>query len=252
MLEKEFYYWLLRKRTDNQNTASSRKSNCLRVCEYEGDLDAHFEKDACQSLIEKLSYSKEDERNNRPPKHKIPIVGNKITGSATLKYAVSLYVEFKNDIKNGYYQLNQPFSKDDSDNFEREFTDESVDKYRMKSESELRDLLEYLIRSEKLFLEYNIYGIEYLIGGKKIDILLEHKTKDELLALELKKDKGKYDVFGQISMYLGLLGEKFSDKAIYGVVIACEIDESLIKAAQTNKNVKLMEYNVELSLSEIV
>jgi len=107
MLENEFYTWLLTKRTDNQDTASSRKSNCLRVCEFEGDLDIHFEEDECCSLIEKLTYSVDDERNNRPPKHKIPIDGNVRTVTSTFKQAVRLYVEFKNDMKNGFHLESQ-------------------------------------------------------------------------------------------------------------------------------------------------
>jgi len=93
MLENEFYDWLLIKY--NPNTANARKANCLNVSKYEGDLDQYFEKDACRSLIEKLSYSTDDEKHNRPAKHKIPISGNLKAGSATLKQAVNLYVEFK-------------------------------------------------------------------------------------------------------------------------------------------------------------
>ena len=120
-----------------------------------------------------------------------------------------------------------------------------------------KDLENSLISQyEELFPEYKIYGengegIQYIIGGKRIDLLLEHKTKNQLLVIELKAGVARFDVFGQISMYLGLLMEKFSDKTINGVIIASEIDQSLIKAAITNKNVKLMEYKMELSLTEI-
>ncbi|MDR0287753.1 MAG: hypothetical protein LBI03_08655 [Clostridiales bacterium] len=98
MLEKEFYNWLKKVKYPNDNgTAKTRRDNCLRICKFEGDLDGHYEKDLCSSLIKKLSYSTEDERHNRPTKHKIPIDGNKRTGTATYKQAVKLYVEFKNE-----------------------------------------------------------------------------------------------------------------------------------------------------------
>ena len=119
------------------------------------------------------------------------------------------------------------------------------------------DLQNSLIsQAEELFPDYIIYGnngegIQYSIGGKRIDLLLEHKTNNELLALELKAGIADFKVFGQISMYLGLLMEKFTDKTINGIIIAGEIDNSLIKATLTNKNVKLMEYKMELSLNEI-
>lgn len=42
-----------------------------------------------------LTYTKDDERLNRPARHKIPIDGNIYTGTATYKAAVSLYKQFR-------------------------------------------------------------------------------------------------------------------------------------------------------------
>lgn len=95
MKEKEFYAWLIKTGYEH-GTANSRTSNCLTVCTYEGDLNKYFAKDKCKELLERLSYSTDDERHNRPPKHNIPINGNIRTGSATLKQAVTLYVKFLN------------------------------------------------------------------------------------------------------------------------------------------------------------
>jgi hypothetical protein len=108
MLVNDFYNWLLiRYNTNNGKTADSIKSRCLRVEALEGDLDTHYKNDKCRSLIEKLSYSADDERHNRQPKHKIQITGNKKDGTATLKQAVNLYINFKMDIENGV-PLNKP------------------------------------------------------------------------------------------------------------------------------------------------
>ena len=96
MHRQEFKEWL-RNSGFKPNVVNSRAGNCETVCVYEGDLDVLFEKDKCKDLLNRLSYSKEDERFNRPTKHKIPINGNKYNGSATLKQAVSLYVKFLNN-----------------------------------------------------------------------------------------------------------------------------------------------------------
>jgi len=101
MLENEFYNWLLEKYNHQEGVAKARKTNCLTVCKYEGDLDIHFEKDSCRTIIDKLSYSTEDESHNRPPRHKIPINGNIRNGTATLKQAIKLYVDFKRNRKDG-------------------------------------------------------------------------------------------------------------------------------------------------------
>ena len=67
----------------------------------------------------------------------------------------------------------------------------------------------------ELFPGYKIYGenkqgIEYGIGNRRIDILLEHLETSDLLVVELKSGEADYRVFGQISMYMGLLQDKFS------------------------------------------
>ena len=96
MKRLEFEEWL-KEAGYQPNVVHSRVSNCETVCTYEGDLDVFYEADQCADLLRRLSYSSGDERNNRPTKHKIPIHGNKRTGSATLKQAVTLYVKFRNN-----------------------------------------------------------------------------------------------------------------------------------------------------------
>jgi len=71
----------------------------------------------------------------------------------------------------------------------------------------------------ELFPEYQIFGngllgIEYQIGGRRIDVLLESKDGQKLLAVELKSGMADFKVFGQISMYIGLLTEQFPNKNI--------------------------------------
>lgn len=96
MLESEFYQWLLSKGY-NESTSRARKSNCITVGLYEGDLDNHFETDRCKDLLNRLGYSTDDQIHNRKAKHKVPIKGNIRTGSATLKQAVKLYVQYRSE-----------------------------------------------------------------------------------------------------------------------------------------------------------
>ncbi len=93
MNETQFDNWLSKKYSGG--TPNSRLSNCRRVEQYEGDLDDHFSRDRGESLLRKLSYSKDDQHNNRTAKHNIPIDGNIYNGTATLKQAVNLYFKFK-------------------------------------------------------------------------------------------------------------------------------------------------------------
>ncbi len=109
MREDAFKNWLYQKY--QQNTANSRWSNCRTVETYEGDLDNHFNVDRCNHLIQKLTYSTQDARENKPPRHRIPIKGDIRNGTATLKQAVSLYVDFRSGM--------EPIKVSDDDSFHK-------------------------------------------------------------------------------------------------------------------------------------
>ena len=77
-----------------EKVISSRISNCENVERHEGDLDQHAAEDRLAGLLSRLAYSSDDQRRGQPPRHRVPIVGNLRTGSATLKAAVNLYKQF--------------------------------------------------------------------------------------------------------------------------------------------------------------
>ena len=95
MREYEFRKWLIDAKEYGHSTADSRVSNVLRVCRYETDLDILYERDKCRDLLEKLTYSELDRIWKKSPKHNIPITGDIYNGTATLKQAVKLYIEFR-------------------------------------------------------------------------------------------------------------------------------------------------------------
>jgi hypothetical protein len=51
-----------------------------------------------------------------------------------------------------------------------------------------------------------------------------------LLAIELKSGVADFKVFGQMSMYVGLLKQRFPDKEVKGLIISGSIDESFQKS----------------------
>ena len=95
MLEANFQQYLRGIKQFSERTIGSRTSNCKRVELYEGDLDRHFDNDQCQGLLWRLTYSTDDQDRGRAPRHSVPINGNLRTGSATLKQATGLYVQFR-------------------------------------------------------------------------------------------------------------------------------------------------------------
>ena len=101
MNDTGFRVWLRFERGLKASTASSRISNCRRVENHEGDLDAHYDADEMEVVLQRL--------DPREPGHGIQIAGDVCTGTATLKNAVSLYRDFR---KGGGRRL---LSKDGSD-----------------------------------------------------------------------------------------------------------------------------------------
>ncbi len=79
----------------NARTVGSRISNCRRVERAEGDLDEHYRRDHLEGILARLTYTTEDGRRSRTPKHQIEITGDVRNGTATLKSAVALYREFR-------------------------------------------------------------------------------------------------------------------------------------------------------------
>lgn len=95
MKREDFKEWLQLQYPDTPVTVKNRLANCANVERAYGNLDDHFLKDRCSLIISELNYTTEDERNDMPQRHKVIINGNIRNGSATLKQAVNLYVDFK-------------------------------------------------------------------------------------------------------------------------------------------------------------
>lgn len=95
MQETGFRNWLTAVRQLKEGAAAGRVADCKRVEHYEGDLEDQWAADGLDTLLKRLTYSRDDERSGRPAKHKVPIDGNVYNGTATLKAAVRRYREFR-------------------------------------------------------------------------------------------------------------------------------------------------------------
>ena len=106
-----------------------------------------------------------------------------------------------------------------------------------------------------LFPGYKIFGpeltgIEYTIEGRRIDVLLEQIEGTDLLAVELKAGAADFKVFGQISMYMGLLITEFPSRRVSGVIVAGAIEPSLKQACITTDRIILKTYRMSLELDD--
>lgn len=86
-----FRDWLRTNKSYPEQVISSRISDCKRVEKYYGDLDKIIEESGQSWLIQELSYSTQNERDEIKPK--IEIKGVVKNSYATMKKSVRLYFE---------------------------------------------------------------------------------------------------------------------------------------------------------------
>lgn len=94
MREQEFRFWLEHHTDLTDDAQKNALSRCRRVERYEGELDGHFEADRLQGLLDRLTYTTEDEAYHARPLHTIPINGNIRNGTASLSSAIRTYQRF--------------------------------------------------------------------------------------------------------------------------------------------------------------
>lgn len=96
MNSKVFINWLIEEKGLKENVAVSRVANCHTIEKAYGSLDGHFMLDKCGHIFEELKYTKKDQRENLPARHKIAIGegANIYNNTATYRQALSRYVDF--------------------------------------------------------------------------------------------------------------------------------------------------------------
>lgn len=101
MYEQQFEYYLSNDHLGKsgslleKSTIKSRISNCKTVETHEGNLDDFYDKDGLTGLLKRLQFTKKDVEAGNTPLHKIPIDGDWVNGTATLRSAVNLYRKFR-------------------------------------------------------------------------------------------------------------------------------------------------------------
>ncbi len=232
-MQNKFKHWLLAN-GKTENTASSYSRSINNISEHYSkktnqNIDIYELKDI--NLLNALSayYSTTGKYSE---------FGQK--GNGTKRNAIARYTEFFVQ-----YITNYTITGDLS---------ESIEKQKFSYEKDLQTSLRLQVTN--LFPNYKIFGnnsegIEYAIQNRRIDVLLEHISTKDLLAIELKSGEADFRVFGQISMYLGLLKEKFPQKNIQGMIIAGSIQDSLRQATRTTENVSLKTYRMNIELEEV-
>lgn len=100
MQTEQFSKWLIE---NNIKTHKNYISRLGKVEKLEGDLDTHFERDKCASLLKKFTYTTADKINEKDVKHQIPIQPQDAQdlyqayyqGTNDYRSRITKYIEFK-------------------------------------------------------------------------------------------------------------------------------------------------------------
>lgn len=240
-MEQEFYNYLIGiGRT--HNTAYAYKNAINYISQHYSEntrQEINIYEIEDQNQISKISqkYSQNGEYAN---------AGN--NGNGTWRNAIARYSEFFANRGDIAILENNTINETNIENTNQE------EQINFAYERDLQKTL--CAQITELFPSYKIYGennqgIEYSIDNRRIDVLLEHIENNNLLVVELKSGEADYKVFGQISMYIGLLQEEFSDREISGIIISGSIHPSLQQACVTTDRIKLKVYRMNLELEEV-
>ncbi len=240
-MQKEFKEWLIKrgyKETGAANSYSTAISQISRhYTEQTGQhIDIYSVED--QSKISELAH-------DYSQSGKFSAFGYEQHGR--FRAAIARYSEFFVQ-KNGA-ERDCAVEKNQSE----EILENELQQARFAYEKDLQTAL--CAQISELFPGYKIFGnankgIEYAIDKRRIDVLLENIVTGDLCVVELKSGIADYKVYGQISMYIGLLQKEFPDKKITGIVVAGMIDESFRQACLLPEKIQVKLYRMMIELED--
>jgi len=129
--------------------------------------------------------------------------------------------------------------------------DSTEDELEFAYESILRDHcarnLDDIESGLKLYHQNGASGIEFPAGGRFIDILAID-SKGGFVVIEFKLSRGHERVIGQLLRYMGWIQQNLatSGQRVQGVIVARQITDDLRLAATTQKEIRLMEYDIRI------
>lgn len=103
-----------------------------------------------------------------------------------------------------------------------------------------------------LYEEEGLYGIEFPVGGRFIDILAVD-SKGAFVIIELKVSRGYDRVVGQLMRYMAWIRKNLAepDQKVRGIIVARKISEDLLLACSLLADAQLFEYELSLALKQV-
>jgi hypothetical protein len=133
---------------------------------------------------------------------------------------------------------------------------DEVDDQAFAAESDLRDFLAKnpgcIEKGLRIYDSEGVVGAEFSIdeGKGRID-LLAIDGQGRFVVIELKLGRGRNRTLGQLLYYMGWVDKHLGKDPCRGIIIAKDIPEDLVLAAQRVPGVSLCNYNLSVSITPL-
>lgn len=103
-----------------------------------------------------------------------------------------------------------------------------------------------------LYVDEEVNGIEFPVGGRFVDILAVDASNN-FVVIELKVSRGYDRVVGQLLRYMAWVQQKHAEpgQEVRGVIVSRQITDDLRLACSTLSNVALFEYELSVTLRRV-
>lgn len=231
MKTTEFKNWLATNYAPN--SANTHFSCAKRVEEAYGNLDAMFDADKLEGVVQSLSYSSADAAAGKPNPSKLTITGNLYERLPGFRSAVRCYTRFRD-------QEPSQASEAAIELAAASIAEKKADKL-FDLEAHLQSALRMEIEQLEAGLQIVDNGIERSVASGEIDILARD-AQGSLVVIELKRDLARRDTIGQILGYMGDLMVEEHDQQVRGIIVAGDFDKSCMGAARAIPSLCLKRY----------
>jgi hypothetical protein len=244
MIQEDAYRAHLRERDLAAGTIETNISALRRIERDQNiNLDEEFAKQQLNSLIERFSYSANDEREGRPNPTNIAIEPSRLRVSVPwYRSVLRKYQAFL--LRGDTPQEGLPLI-DDVAEPELEEAEGRV----FKLEQDLQNALRANIAQLEAGLTIEDGGKEYKVHAGFIDILAKDKS-DGWVVIELKAGDAKPESIAQILSYMSCVAEEKNGQA-RGILIASDFVPRVRLAARAVPTLALQRYRFNFSFEKV-
>jgi hypothetical protein len=242
MILEDQYRKYLQRRDLAQNTIDNYVSSVKRVeRENNVDLEKEFAKDHAKSLMDRLVYTRDDERAGKPNPTSIAIPPEKLYSYlAWYRAALGRYLQFR---QSGDNSADASLIEDAG---EPEEVAAAGNSFRL--EEDLQKTLRENISQLELGLMIEDGGKEYQVEAGFIDILARDKS-GQWVVIELKAGDARPDAVAQILSYMSCIAD-LKKAPTRGILIAADFVPRVRLAARAVPNLALQKYRFNFSFEK--